>query len=824
MSLTTYRSKRNLKETPEPSGKKNKEENRGLKFVVQRHAARRLHYDFRLELDGALKSWAIPKGPSLDPTIKRLAIEVEDHPLEYASFEGIIPQGQYGAGKVSIWDEGSYTIERGRNRKEEERLIREQLKQGELKFTLHGKKLKGAFVLIRLERGNGNEWLLVKKKDEYQTQEEIIKGSFSQSPEEFIEGIELMPRTPMPHHIKPMLAYLIEKPFDQENWIFEIKWDGYRALAEIAPKKILLYSRHFHSYNEKFPSIIKALEKLKGEIVLDGEIVAVDKQGRSHFQLLQNYLRSGSGILRYCIFDILYYKGHDLRKLPLQQRKQILKEILQSASSETLYYSDYIKENGKAFFQQATKRKLEGIIAKDAKSSYVSVRSRSWLKIKTHLRQEVVIAGFTQPKGSRKGLGALIVGVYKKGKLHYAGHVGGGFTQRSLKETHDLLVPLVISESPFSSMPKKEKGVTWVKPIVVCEVSFQEWTQDGVMRQPIFQGIRTDKPAKKVSMELPLERDQEARSSNSAKGRKTSKKTEGIHSGKGKNELSSIVSNPNKIFWPKEQYTKKDLLDYYQKVAPFMLPHLKDRPIVLHRYPNGIEGKDFYQKEAPDFLPNDIHTVQVQQSDKKINYIVIPDVDSLLYVVNLGSIEIHPFLSRFPNIDYPDFLVFDIDPLDLPFDEAVNVAQEIHRQLEKLDIAHFCKTSGKRGLHIYVPLGAQYEYEVIENLAKLLAYFVHQQLPDLTSLIRDPAKRKNKIYLDYLQNARTKTMVAPYSVRPVEGAPVSTPLEWKEVKKGLDPHDFNIKTILPRLKKKGDLFKEVLNKKLNIKNLMKKIF
>jgi bifunctional non-homologous end joining protein LigD len=506
MGLKAYRSKRTLEKTPEPKGSK-KSPSKHLQFVVQKHDARNLHYDFRLELDGILKSWAIPKGPSLDSSVKRLAIEVEDHPLEYGSFEGTIPKGNYGAGKVIVWDRGSYAPVSGEKTiREQEKSIREQLKKGELKLVLFGEKLRGEFALIRIGKDERkNQWLLIKKKDEYESSEDVTKNVKSVISGDTIEGaLSKAAKGKIPHHIKPMLAYLLDKPFNDKDWIFEIKWDGYRALAEVSSKKVHLYSRNFLSFDEMFPAVLQALKKIKTDVVLDGEVVVFDKKGKSQFQLLQNYLRSeeNQGALRYCIFDILYYDGRDLRDLSLIERKKILQDVIDWEGNPILHLSDSIEGRGIDFFKAAKKQGLEGIIGKEKQSHYVSKRSRSWVKVKSHQRQEAVIGGFTQPRGSRKRFGALLLGIYENSKLIYVGHVGGGFDESLLEDLHDQLIPLITDKCPFSKQPKTNTPATWVKPKIVCEVSFQEWTSEGIMRQPIFHGIREDKVPKSVKREV----------------------------------------------------------------------------------------------------------------------------------------------------------------------------------------------------------------------------------------------------------------------------------------------------------------------------------
>lgn len=493
MSLEPYRKKRDLKTSREPKAKKAKS-SENLQFVIQKHAASHLHYDFRLELDGVLKSWAIPKGPSMDPAVKRLAIEVEDHPLEYGKFEGTIPEGHYGAGTVEIWDKGTYApVVEAKTRREQERILREGLKKGDLKFYLKGKKLKGEFALIRIRSGTKNQWLLIKKKDAYQSKKEVV--------DPVDNPVSHAPKAAMPHKVKPMLAYLIDESFSKEGWLFEVKWDGYRAIAEVASGKPKIYSRNLLSFNETFPPVVQALKKFD-DVVFDGEIVIVDAKGRSQFQLLQNYLRNGvqEGSLKYFIFDILYYQGRDLRSLSLKERKKILLDLLKKVRSPVLQISEHIEKKGKELFAVAKKQGLEGIVAKDENSPYVSFRSKYWLKIKSHLRQEVVIAGYTPPKGSRKGFGSLVMGVYEGKTLKYVGNVGTGFSTQTLKQILAQLEEIATPECPFKNVPFREK-VTWVKPKLVCEVSFHEWTKDGIMRQPSFQGMRIDKKPKSVKRE-----------------------------------------------------------------------------------------------------------------------------------------------------------------------------------------------------------------------------------------------------------------------------------------------------------------------------------
>lgn len=795
MKLKRYRSKRNLKESREPPAVTHSSSSKELRFCIQKHAARRLHYDFRLEFRGVLLSWAVPKGLSLDPHDKRLAIHVEDHPLDYQYFEGVIPKGHYGAGTVEIWDQGLYTIPNTSSRKEMEKQLEEGLQKGHFTIVLQGERLQGAFTFQKLKRDEEDKhWLVIKKEDDYAHSNEEERPSGAK-------------KSAMPSFIAPMLATLVKEPFSDDEWLFEIKWDGYRALAFIDRGKVQLISRTQHVWNQIFPTIVNSLEKMEGQVILDGEIVVLDSKGRSNFQLLQTFQKEGNGTLCYTVFDILYKDGKDLREIPLIERKKILTEYLNRYPPTNIHFSDHIIGRGEAFFHEASKAKLEGIIGKRLTSTYQSRRSDEWVKIKTKQRQEVVIGGFTAPRGSRKRFGALLVGIYNdKNELQYAGHVGGGFNSKLLDDVYEKLEPLIRKTSPFKESPKPNAPVTWVKPLLVCEVAFAEWTKDDIMRQPIFQGLRVDKTPKKVKKETPEQLNE--------KGKKKTKK----------NLASQLeLSNLDKIYWPEEGYTKEDLIHYYETISPFILPYLKDRPIVLHRFPDGVKGKDFYQKDLSTLVPDWIRTYPISHEGKQDHYLLIDDLPSLLYAINLGSIDLHPFLSRCKKIHNPDFCVLDLDPHEVPFDTTIETALLVHEMLESIEVAHYCKTSGGKGLHIFIPLHGKYDYEQSKQFAEILATLVHQRAPSITSLERSPQKRPKKIYLDYLQNRLGQMIVAPYAVRPKEGAPVSTPISWEELRKGFTPKQFNIKNVPNRLKKMGDIFKPVLGAGVNLKSALSKI-
>jgi bifunctional non-homologous end joining protein LigD len=834
MALDEYRKKRDFEETAEPDGSYSDSGRGPLRFVVQKHAATRLHYDLRLELDGVLKSWAVPKGPSLNPQDKRLAKMTEDHPFDYRHFEGVIPKGSYGAGTMIIWDEGNYHAPKAETREESEKSLREGLNNGNLKFFLDGEKLKGEFALVRMKDGKGDNWLLIKKKDEFASHDDILEQDHSVRSgssldevreedearrkgwqgwdEDELKGLKKLglKKSKMPSEVRPMLASLTEQAFDRQDWYFEIKWDGYRAISETGQETVRLYSRNLLSFEEKFHPIIKELEKINFEAVLDGEVVVVDEEGRAHFKLLQRYNKTGEGLLVYYIFDLLYLDGYDLQALPLEKRKEILKRALPVLPR--LKYSDHIKGMGNDLFQAAQNKGIEGIIAKDKNSRYrQGVRSSEWLKVKALLQQKAVIGGFTEPKGSRKDFGALLLGVYEGNDLIYIGHTGGGFDAKELKEVKVKLEPLARKKSPFKQKPKTNAPATWVEPNLVCEVRFSEWSHDLIMRQPIYLGLREDIDPKEIRREVPLPTGEVQRKKYIMPDEeKTTVEIDGI-------EIS--LSNQNKMYWPEDKITKGDMVDYYREIAPVLLPYLKDRPESLHRFPEGIHGNSFYQKDFPQ-APDWVETISIESDTdgNSTNYILCQNTATLLYMANLGSIEIHPWNSRKQKLDFPDYLVIDLDPSDRPFEDVIKVAQAVRKVLEELEILSCIKTTGQRGMHVFIPTGGKYSYEQVRQFAQLLCQYIHTKEPQITSLERKPKNRQGLIYLDYLQNKRGATLAAAYSLRPRPKAPVSTPLKWEEVKKGISPHDYTIRNILKRVDKHGDLWEDVLGKGIDMEN------
>jgi bifunctional non-homologous end joining protein LigD len=648
----------------------------------------------------------------------------------------------------------------------------------------------------------------------------------------------------MPLRVKPMLTTLVDEAFDGDDWLFEIKWDGYRAVSSISGGKVELYSRNNLSFSQRYPEIVDELSTWTVDAVLDGEIVALDENGHSRFQYLQNWMSDQQGTLRYYVFDILWLNGYDLTQVPLIDRKKILKQII--PQSDAICYSDHVEKNGIKFFEAANQRGLEGIIAKKKNATYeTDTRSKNWLKIKTALRQEAVIVGFTEPAGSRSYFGALVLGIYENGKLEYAGHTGTGFTHKTLKEVWDRLEPLITEKCPFDVKPKTRLPATWVKPKLICEVKFQEWTQGHIMRVPVFMGLRTDKKPIEVKKEdaMATSKVQKSKSNRKVQKDKTSssKKEKSNKTSSKKIQTNSPwldekekelsinlngqelkLTNLDKVYWKKEHYTKRDLLNYYHGIAPVMLPYMKNRPQSLNRHPNGIDGMSFFQKNVQGKVPNWIQTFdEFSESTKEtVHYYVCTNEASLVYLANLGCIEMNPWHSTTTKPNNPDYSLIDLDPHEIGFDKVIETAQAVKKVLDELSIPAWCKTSGASGIHICIPLGAKYTYDQSRQLAELIANLVHHEVPSITSVERSPAKRRRKVYLDYLQNSKGQTVACVYSARPKPGATVSTPLFWEEVKKGLSPANFTIKNLFERLKTEGDLFKPVYKKGIDLRKTL----
>jgi bifunctional non-homologous end joining protein LigD len=873
MALKEYKKKRSFTNTPEPTG--GHPDSKTLQFVVQKHAASRLHYDFRLEMDGVLKSWAVPKGPSLNPADKRLAMQVEDHPFDYKDFEGIIPAGNYGAGTVMVWDEGTYEPleETGSTKTAQQKVLLRELRDGSLKFRLNGKKLKGEFALVRTKGRGENSWLLIKHRDRFASETPVTDKDKSVVSKKTLEQIAKSPssrrwvsnristpsipasapKKPMPKDISPMLATLVDKPFDDEGWSYEIKWDGYRTLAYLQKAKVTLRSRNNKSFEKYYP-IHDALKTWAVSAVLDGEIVVLNAKGQSDFGKLQNWRSEADGDLVYYVFDLLWLEGRDLTGLPLSERRALLKSI--TPDNSIIRYSESFETGGNEFFAKAKKLGLEGIMAKRTDSVYASgIRTRDWLKIKTASRQEVVIGGFTRNADSPKLFSALLVGVFEKGRLRYTGKVGTGFTEQMQRDMMKQFKPLIQKKSPFTTEPDinqpsrfrpdpPQATATWLKPILVGEVAFREITTDGLMRQPSFQGMREDKSAKEVVLEKPVSAKSRPTRKPAITSRKAAVANKIITPVAAKDDRGTLL-NPtdetqtreinghdlsfthlSKIFWPKEKYTKRDLINYYYQIAPYMLPWLKDRPQSLNRHPNGITGPGFYQKNVSGKVPDWITTFPYHSADddQDKEFLVCTDEASLLYMVSLGCIELNPWSSRTVKPDNPDWCIIDLDPdKKTPFEKVIEAAQVTRKVLEAAGVTSYCKTSGSTGLHIYFPLGAKYTYEHSKEFARVIVTHVHNEIPDYTTIERMTSARKGRMYLDFLQNRPQATIAAPYSVRPKPGATVSAPLHWEEVKKGLTTQLFTMKNMPARVREMGDLFKPVLGKGIDMEKALKKL-
>ena len=805
--LGTYRAKRSLDRTPEPGARPaTPGASAGGLFVVHMHAARRLHWDLRLEMDGVLRSWAVPKGPSPNRADKRLAVHVEDHPLEYGEFEGIIPEGNYGAGGVIVWDRGRWVPLEDPH---------DGMQKGKLLFELHGYKLKGKWTLVKLKKGE-KEWLLIKEKDGYAatdgalppesvlsglTVEELKAGKDRAAPlEKALTRLKAPRRAVAVEEAEPMLAATREQPFSKPGWLFELKLDGYRVRAAREAGEARLVTRNGHDIAFSFPEIARALAALPYEgFIVDGELVVPDEAGRPSFQRLQNRAKVSRALevrraavetpaVLY-VFDLLAFEGYDLRPLPLEKRKALLEQIVPRVGP--IKYLSHFEKDGEALYEQIVKMGLEGIVAKKADSPYRAGRSPNWLKIRADRTDDFVVVGFTRPKGSRSGFGALDLGAYENDKLVYAGRVGSGFTAAQLKEVSAVLERGVRPAPAFRGPVPQDPGHTWVEPTLVVEVRYKEWTDEGLLRQPVFVRFRDDKPVTEAA-----------------------KKGEGRGEGdveaapESTSPLSPLprevkFSNLDKVFWPDEAYTKGDLIEYYRAISPWLLPYLKDRPVVLTRYPDGITGKSFFQKDAPGFVPDWIRTERIWSEDtqREIAYFLCDNVESLLYIINMGTIPLHVWGSRIGTLEQPDWCILDLDPKEAPFVHVVKIARATRALCDDLELPCFIKTSGSTGLHVLLPLGRQCTYEQARTLGGLLARVIAAELPDIATITRQVEKRGAKVYLDYVQNGHGRLLVAPFSARPLPGAPVSMPLQWSEVTPKLDIKKFTIKTAPARMKR-----------------------
>jgi bifunctional non-homologous end joining protein LigD len=856
--LSEYRAKRVPDRTPEPAGVSTPDSGpaAGGLFVVHKHAARRLHFDLRLEMDGVLRSWAVPKGPSYDTADKRLAVHVEDHPLEYGDFEGLIPEGNYGAGAVIVWDRGRWVPL-------EDPV--EGLAKGKLLFELHGIKLHGRWTLVKLKKSD-KEWLFIKERDAYASsagstppEESVLSGltvedlKAGRTP---VEGIRLelsdlgAPRKEVRlETVQLMLAEPRDRAFSGAGWLFELKLDGYRVLAarDGGPR---LLSRNGNDFSICFPEVIRAIRSLPlDRLILDGEVVALDEGGRPSFQRLQQRaqlrrpLDVRHGMVQWPVtffaFDLLAFEDFDLRPLPLVTRKALLKRLLPSTG--LIRYLDHFEQDGEVLYEQIQKLGLEGIVAKLANSPYRPGRSPVWLKIRTRQTDDFVVVGFSAPKGSRSGFGALYLGRFIDGALTYTGRAGSGFSEDQLTRVRAELEDLRRSDPACGGPLPTEKGTTWVEPTLVCEVEYTEWTEEGLLRQPVFLRFREDKRPEECVGELAGKRESGEVSGPAGQwgtgeaeltDAETPAEPEILPRGPSTRKrvpapLSPInFTNLQKIFWPDDRYTKGDLIEYYRAIGPWILPYLADRPVVLTRYPDGIAGKSFFQKDAPGFVPEWIRTERMwsEQAEREIDYFVCDDEASLLYLINMGTIPLHVWASRVSSLEHPDWCVLDIDPKEAPFSDVVRVAQVAHELCEEIGLPNFVKTSGSSGLHVLIPLGCQCLYQEARALGELLARVISAELPEISTLTRQVSRRGGKVYIDYLQIGAGRLIVAPFSVRPLPGAPVSTPLRWNEVNEKLDIRSFTLGNLPARMQRlKRDPLREVLELKPDLRSALERL-
>ena len=843
MSLAKYRQKRRFDRTPEPTGKPAQgRARREPKFVVQKHDATRLHYDFRLELDGVLKSWAVPKGPCLDPTVKRLAVQVEDHPLEYATFEGSIPEGQYGAGEVIVWDRGTWQPPAD---------TAAGLRRGKLEFELEGEKLQGGWLLLRMagpKSEGGKNWLLVKRRDKASQPldkfdittrepqsvksgrrlEELRKPSPQANSHPSSRAPNGKPRTsrpkrsksraradPLPRSIDVQLATLADRPPEGKEWLHELKFDGYRLVARVGDGKAQLFTRNHLDWTHRYAPIAHLLAQLDVDsAILDGEVVVQLASGLTSFQALQNALRDKSSEqLVYYVFDLLYLNGHDLRSQPLLERKRLLQELLARADPQ-LQFSEHWEGNGSRFLRECCRRGLEGIVSKRGDRPYLAARTTDWLKIKCTLREELVIGGFTESEARHRDFGALLLGYFDGRQLIYAGRVGTGFDAKLLAELRQRLNKLETDRSPFDTIPPRERtrGVRWVQPRLVAQIAFGGWTSAGILRHPSFQGLREDKRAADVSWpeSLPLEKPNSTRSKpmkrtkpGAAPRRAKSPRQPAKSAGPADaGELPVRLTNPDRILFPETGLTKRGLAEYYAQVAEWILPHLAGRPLSMLRCPEGREGACFFQKHAAAGTPDALRRIEIQEKEEVETYLIADDLPGLLSLAQMSILEIHPWGSRGDRLEQPDRLIFDLDPgPGVPWKDVVQAAFAMRDSLAQIDLQSFVKTTGGKGLHIVVPLAPRRaDWDAAKAFARSVAEHFAAEQPERFIATMSKAQRKGKIFIDYLRNDRGATAVAPYSTRAKPSAPVSCPVSWNELSAKLGPADFTVANVPSRLR------------------------
>lgn len=819
--LTKYRRKRRADGTPEPFGGSPLSGAGGpLRFMVHHHAARNTHFDLRLEMEGVLRSWAVPRGPSPNQQDKRFAALVEDHPLEYGDFEGKIPDGNYGAGWTIVWDRGVW-------RPKGDPL--EGLESGKLLFELDGYKLHGMWTLVRMKKAN--EWLLIKERDDHETADKstedypmnsVFTGlsladlDAGKNPARTIYqrlGRSAAAKQEIPaKDMKPMLATSGEA-FDRKDWVFEIKYDGYRLLCVKDGNQTTLVSRNGNDLSETFPEIVMAISRLPFDsLVIDGEAVCHDAAGMPSFARMQQRgrLNKPSGIARAMAenpatlyaFDMLAFGAYDLRDLPLVKRKEVLREALPLVG--IIKFSDHIPRDGRAMYHAAAQLGLEGMVGKNGKSKYRHGRSDQWIKVRIDQTDDFVILGYRRSDSGE--IRSLIVGQYVGGELVYSGNVGSGLNQSHTRELDASFAELDDVE-PAAFAPEA-KDLVWKEPQLVCEVRFKEITPAGQLRHPVFLRLRDDKD--------PEECLREARTRELIE---VEVEPEPI-------DRTVHFSNLDKVFWEEEGYTKGDMIDYYRAVSAWILPWLKDRPLVMTRYPDGIDGKSFYQKDAPEFAPDWIRIEKMwsESTEREIGYFVVDCEEALLYIANMASIPLHIYHSRTDALELPDWCVLDLDPKEAPFKDVITVAKAIHKLCDEIGLPNFVKTSGSTGLHILLPLNNQFTFEQSRILGELLGRIIVHQHPDICTITRNPSKRDGKLYIDYLQNGSGKLIASTYCVRPKRGAPVSMPVRWSEVNNKLRADSFNIKNAIVRVKRwKQDPALDVLSEEVDLIEVLERL-
>jgi bifunctional non-homologous end joining protein LigD len=826
--LAVYHRKRNFTKTPEPKGAAPRRRGKELLFVVQKHAARRLHYDFRLELDGVLKSWAVPKGPSLDPHVKRLAVHVEDHPLDYAHFEGVIPEGQYGGGTVLVWDTGTWSP-LGEN-------AAEALRRGSLKFELHGKKLRGRWALVRMggRKREDKNWLLLKEGDavarpgsdddivERQTKsvlsgrdlpavakarERVWHSNRADPPPRAAHASSVdasaVPgarRAKLPSTLVPQLATLATTVPAGEDWLHEIKFDGYRMIAHIDHGAVRLLSRNGKDWSHKFPRVVAALGELGlDSAILDGEVVHLLANGVSSFEALkQDLSNEDTSKVVYCLFDLVYLRGYSLAAARLADRKEALRQLLAGIPDDVLRYSEHVVGRGDEFFKSASEHELEGIIAKRADAPYQAGRGTAWLKIKCQARDEFVIIGWTDPGGAREGFGSLLLGYYDGAhRLRFAGAVGTGFDQKMLRALRRRLDRLGRKEPPSAEIAREApRRAHWVAPELVAELRYSEWTRDGRLRHPAFLGLRDDKSAQEVVI------DRENAKTNGAVDPAPSAPTSPVRV-RGTAEIAGVaISNADKVLYPKGGFTKLDLAQYYEQIAPRMLAELSGRPLTLVRCPEGYDKNCFYQKHATKAVPAALERLDIPEGRDAGIHLLANDLTGLLSLVQMGVLEIHVWGSTRRALDRPDRVVFDFDPDEgLAWPRVVEAAFTMRHLLGELGLESFAKATGGKGLHVVVPLRPQLDWDEIKAFTKAMAEEMARREPAAYTTTMAKKSRRGRIFIDYLRNQRGATAIAAYSARARPGAPVAAPLSWKEVEDGVRADAFTIATLPSRLAK-----------------------